>query len=183
MLKTDFLDILGYIGMGIVSAAGMLLICMFLCRRHQTMLYGENVLKHQGGSEQNIVVGEDGDAEKLVVNKEAPSDGEWVMKFNVVKSRSRVEWDNAFLFSILEVCIAASLLLFLYTSFSLFKSIGLGVLIGGAVFSLMVIGGKIVTKVSGAFRSQYMIFTLISCSVTGTIITFLFIKWGLYELI
>ena len=182
MLKIDFLDILSYIGMGIVNAVLMLLICMFLCRRHQAMLYGENVIKRQGG-EQNTAVGGDDDGEKLVVNKEAPHDSEWVMKFNVIRSRSRVEWNNAFVFSIVEICISASFLLFLYTSFSLFKSIGLGVLIGAAVFLFMVIGGKIVIKITGAFKSQYMIFTLISCSVTGTINTFLFIKWGLFNLI
>lgn len=179
MSGIDFFDILGYIGMGIVSAGIMLALCMFLCRRHQTMFHGENVIKREGKSEPAAVDGED--EEKLVVNKEAPN-GEWVMSFNVIKSRSRVEWNNAFLFSIVEICVAAAFLLFVYTSFSLLKSIGIGVLVGIAIFSFMILMGRIVIKVKGEFRSQYLIFTIISCCFTGTFITFLMIKWGLFNL-
>ena len=189
MLEIDFLDILGYIGIGVINSGIMLGLSMLLSKRHQVLFYGENVIKRQG--DRYMVVKPDIDADddsnddgeqKLEKKKEDVGDGDWVMSFNLMKSRSRTDWQRAYFFSIGEVCVFASLLLVFHTPFSLFKSLGLGVMSGIVLLSLMLGIGKIVSvKTSGSERArkmQYLVFTIFTCALAGAIITYLLVSWG-----
>lgn len=195
-MDIDFvLDILGYVGVGLVNMGLMLLISYVLSRRPtQTMYIGENMIKRVREAAENPPVpisddsGEGG--EKLVTAKPADDEnnGDWDMAFNIVKKRhGRGDWHMAFYFSILEIFILSSLLMFIYTAYSLLKSIGLGVLMSGALFFLMIFLGKIFTRgkeLTKALRVRlYMIYTISTCAVSGTIITLMFIKWDLFEFI
>ena len=188
-LEIDFLDILGYIGVGVVNSGIMLLLCMLLSKRHQVLFYGENVIKRQGDGYRVVKpdIGTEDDSnidgeEKLAKKKEDVNDGDWVMSFNLMKSRSRADWQKAYFFSIGEVCVCASLLMVFRTPFSLFKSIGLGVMAGIGLILLMLGVGKIVSKkTSGsesARKTQYLVFTLVTCAMAGAIITYLLVSLG-----
>lgn len=194
------LDIFGYVGVGLVNTGLMILISYVLSRRPtQTMYVGENMIKRiRAASEPESPAAEsagedDGDAKALISKKPGKpaaeeNDGDWDMAFNIVKKRhGRGDWHMAFYFSILEIFILTALLMFIYTSYSLLKSIGLSVLVSLALYFLTLFVGRLVTKkkeLTKALRLRiFMIYTLISCALSGTIITLLFIKWGFFNLL
>ena len=96
-----FLNILGYIGIGLVSTAILMGISYAMSRPKETILLGE---------------------------------GE---NMNVIKQRGEGDWTVANFFSAIIMCVIAVLLLFNLAHFSVFKSIGLGVL-GGIVLELVI---------------------------------------------
>ena len=177
----DFLDVLGYIGLSVVVAALLLGFSFVFSRRPtQTMLYGENIIKRRSSGDDD---NSDGDNAEIK-DKNKSDKGDWDMAFHVVKRYGYGNWKRSFYVSIALFCASATLLYYLFAYFSLFKSIGLGALTGIALFLILISGSRLfVGKIDpddSRYNKMYLIFTLITCALSGAGITVILYYWELF---
>ena len=139
-----FLNILGYIGVGLVSTAILMGISYAMSRPKETILLGE---------------------------------GE---NMNVIKQRGEGDWIGASFFSAIIMCVISSLLLYNLAHFSIFKSIGLGVLATVAISFLTLVVAAIVLTVrkKNNIAKAFFPICLTICALNGIGIAVLIAVWG-----
>ncbi|MCH5207628.1 MAG: hypothetical protein J1F04_01985 [Oscillospiraceae bacterium] len=175
----DFFGTLSCIGVGgIISALLFLFSFLFSRRPTQTMLCGENVIKHsKDNNDKKEIEGES--------SSDAKSYGNWNMTFHVIKRPGYSNWYKAFCFSLAETCVIAILLILFYSHLPVLRAIGIGVIITAGLFGIFTLAGWFINKkyllTESGRKKQYMIFTALTCALCGGYITALFANWGWFD--
>lgn len=177
----DFLDVLGCIGLGAVISGLLMFACFIFSRRPtETMLCGENVIKKTDETSKEK------DKLENPENSSESKGGNWDMTFHVIKRKAYGDWKKAFYFALGEAGAITTFLLVFFLHYNFFKAVGLGALTCAVLFMIFhVVSWFLSKKVSfteSSLKNQYLIFTIITCALSGMCITLLFVRWGLFDL-